>query len=382
MNAPLKAMDEMIRLTSPFPESVTVKEWKTTGRKVIGWFNPYIPEEIIHAGGMLPFEVTGNNEPVQMQGAEAHIYSNSCSKIRTCWQLQLDGKYSFLDGYVSSHMCDQDMRLAEVWAYYKKLPYMDGIYAPRKRDEVAVKLYQTDLEGFRSRLSQYLICRIPDEHIANSIKVYNRGRELMKQLYELRKRERPPVTGAEALEVSKAAARLPRERFNELMEQLLDEIQKSGREIKKSMRLLLIGSDLHNTNQIANLETLDVVVVADEMDIGIRRAWGQVDTQLPPMEALARYYILGRPVDKHNWNSDGRLEFIGELATQYKVNGVVSEIVRFCTYNGWDKFDLKKQMEKRGIPILEIDLEYGHPAGAQVKIRAEAFMEMLESRAN
>jgi benzoyl-CoA reductase/2-hydroxyglutaryl-CoA dehydratase subunit BcrC/BadD/HgdB len=382
MNAPLKAMDEMIRLTSPFPESVTVKEWKTTGRKVIGWFNPYIPEEIIHAGGMLPFEVTGNNEPVQMQGAEAHIYSNSCSKIRTCWQLQLDGKYSFLDGYVSSHMCDQDMRLAEVWAYYKKLPYMDGIYAPRKRDEVAVKLYQTDLEGFRSRLSQYLICRIPDEHIANSIKVYNRGRELMKQLYELRKRERPPVTGAEALEVSKAAARLPRERFNELMEQLLDEIKRTGREIKKAMRLMIIGSDIHNTNQIANLETLDAVVVADEMDIGIRRAWGQVDTKLPPMEALARYYILGRPVDKHNWNSDGRLEFIGELATQYKVNGVVSEIVRFCTYNGWDKFDLKKQMEKRGIPILEIDLEYGHPAGAQVKIRAEAFMEMLESRAN
>jgi benzoyl-CoA reductase/2-hydroxyglutaryl-CoA dehydratase subunit BcrC/BadD/HgdB len=381
MNAPLKALDEMIRLTSPFPESVTVKDWKATGRKVIGWYNPYIPEEIIHAGGMLPFEVTGNNEPVQMQGAEAHMYSNSCSKIRTCWQLQLDGKYTFLDGYVSSHMCDQDMRLFEVWSYYKKLPYMDAIYAPRKRDEEAVKLYRTDLEDFRSRLSQCLICRIPDQHIANSIKVYNRGRELMKQLYELRKRDRPPVTGAEALEVSKAAVRLPREQFNELMEQLLDEIQRTGREIKKAMRLLLIGSDLHNTNQIANLETLDVVVVADEMDIGIRRAWGQVDTKLPPIEALARHYVLGRPVDKHNWNSDGRLEFIGELAEQYKVDGIISEIVRFCTYNGWDKFDLKKQMDKRGIPILELDLEYGHPAGAQVKIRAEAFMEMLETRA-
>jgi benzoyl-CoA reductase/2-hydroxyglutaryl-CoA dehydratase subunit BcrC/BadD/HgdB len=381
MNTPLKALDEMIRLTSPFPESVTVKDWKATGRKVIGWFNPYIPEEIIHAGGMLPFEVTGNNEPVEMQGAEAHIYSNSCSKIRTCWQLQLDGKYNFLDGLVSSHMCDQDMRLFEVWSYYNKLPYMDAVYAPRKRDEEAVKLYQTDIDEFRDRLSQYLICRIPDEHVANAIKVYNRGRELMKQLYELRKRDNPPVTGAEASEVSKAAVRMPRERFNELMEQLLDEIQQTGREIKKARRVMLIGSDLHNTNQIANLETLDAVVVVDEMDIGIRRAWGQVDTELPPMEALARYYVLGRPVDKHHWNSDGRLEFIGELAEQYKIDGVVSEIVRFCTYNGWDKFDLKKQMQERGIPMLELDLEYGHPAGAQVKIRAEAFMEMLESRA-
>ena len=376
----LNALSEMQRLTSPFPESVTVKDWKATGRMVIGWYNPYVPEEIIHAAGMLPFEVTGDNEPVQMQGAEAHIYSNSCSKIRTCWQLGLDGKYSFLDGFVSTHMCDQDMRLFEVWSYYKKLPYMHLLYAPRKRDEVGVQLYLKDLEGFRDTLSQYLICRIPDLHVSNSIKVYNRGRELMQQLYELRKRDRPPVTGAEAIEVSKAAARLPRERFNQLMEQLLDEVKRTGREIKKGKRLMLIGNDLHNTTQVVALESTDAVVVVDEMDIGIRRAWGQVDTKLPPMEALARFYVMGRPVDKHTWNSDGRLEFIGDMAEQYNVDGIVSENVRFCTYVGWDKFDLKKQMQKRGIPILELDLEYGHPGGAQMKIRAEAFMEMLESR--
>jgi len=181
--------------------------------------------------------------------------------------------------------------------------------------------------------------------------------------------------------VSKAAARMPRERFNELMEQLLAEIKSSGREIKKGRRLMLIGNDLHNTTLIAALESGDAVVVVDEMDIGIRRAWGQVDTKLPPMEALARHYVMGRPVDKHTWNSDERLTFIGDTVDQYKVDGVVSQSVRFCTYLGWDKFDLKKQLQESGIPILELDLEYGHPGGAQMKIRAEAFMEMLESRA-
>jgi benzoyl-CoA reductase/2-hydroxyglutaryl-CoA dehydratase subunit BcrC/BadD/HgdB len=377
----LNSLNEMQRLTSPFPESVAVKEWKASGGKVLGWFNPYIPEEIIHAAGMLPFEVTGDNEPVQMQGAERYIFSNSCSKIRTCWQLQLDGKYKFLDGLVSSSMCDQDKRLYSLWEYYNKLPYLDLIYAPRKRDEEAVRLYLADLQDFRNRLSLSQLRRIPDRDLADSIRTYNRGRELMSKLYELRKRDRPPVTGAEALEVSKAAVRLPRERFNELMEQLLAEIQSTGREIKKSKRLMVIGSDLHNTNQMVALESLDAVVVVDEMDIGIRRAWGQVDTKLPPMEALARYYVLGRPVDKHNWISDGRLEFIGDLVGQYKVDGIVSQDVRFCTYNGWDKFDLKKQMQERGMPMLQIDLEYGHPAGAQMKIRVEAFLEMLETRA-
>jgi hypothetical protein len=30
-----------------------------------------------------------------------------------------------------------------------------------------------------------------------------------------------------------------------------------------------------------------------KMAAGIRYAWGQVDTHLPSMEALARYYVLG-----------------------------------------------------------------------------------------
>jgi benzoyl-CoA reductase/2-hydroxyglutaryl-CoA dehydratase subunit BcrC/BadD/HgdB len=316
-----------------------------------------------------------------MQGAEAYIFANSCSKIRTCWQLQLDGKWSFLDGLVSSSMCDQDKRLHSLFEYYNRLPYMDMVYAPRKRDEEAVQLYLSDIEDFRDRLSLYRWSRISDADVARSIEVYNRGRELMHQLYELRKRDKPPVTGAEALEVSKAAVRMPREQFNELLEQLLDELETSGREIEKAKRLLVIGSDLHNATQMTALESLDAVVVADEMDIGIRRAWGQVDTQLPPMEALARYYVLGRPVDKHNWISDGRLEFIGDLAEQFKVDGIVSQDVRFCTYNGWDRWDLKNQMQERGIPILQIDLEYGHPAGAQMEIRVEAFLEMLEAGA-
>jgi benzoyl-CoA reductase/2-hydroxyglutaryl-CoA dehydratase subunit BcrC/BadD/HgdB len=143
---------------------------------------------------------------------------------------------------------------------------------------------------------------------------------------------------------------------------------------------MIVGNDIHNTNLVARMEALDTVVVMDEMNCGIRYAWGQVDTDLPPMEALARYYVTGRPVDMHNWNSDGRLEFIGEMAEEYRVDGVVSEIVRYCTYNGWDRFDLKKQMQEAGIPFMDIDLEYGHQAGAQMEIRVEAFLEMLETR--
>jgi benzoyl-CoA reductase/2-hydroxyglutaryl-CoA dehydratase subunit BcrC/BadD/HgdB len=203
----------------------------------------------------------------------------------------------------------------------------------------------------------------------------------MQQFYELRKGERLPVTGAEALEVIKAATRLPREQFNELLEQLLDEIKRTGREIKKSKRLMIVGSQIENSTWIEAIEELDAVVVTDELEAGTRYCWDKVDTSLPPMEALARYYISGRPPGARIWPAGKRFEHIFNMAKQYKVDGVISEILRNDAEYGHDKLFLDKEMKERGIPILELDVDYGELASGQMKTRVEAFLEVLETRA-
>jgi len=83
---------------------------------------------------------------------------------------------------------------------------MDILYAPRKRDEEAVKLLSGRSRGLQEPA---FLCSdgtgLPTRTSRTRSRFTTRGRELMKQLYELRKRDCPPVTGAEALEVSKAA---------------------------------------------------------------------------------------------------------------------------------------------------------------------------------
>ena len=150
---------------------------------------------------------------------------------------------------------------------------------------------------------------------------------------------------------------MPREQYNALLEQLLDEIKRSGREIKKGKRLMIVGNDVHNSNWIAAIEELDAVVVTDEMNIGTRYFWGKVDTSLPPMEGIARHYIFNRPQDATIYESN-RYDHIFKLAKEYKVDGVVSEVVRYCAPLENDKPSLKKEMDKRGIPVLELSLEY------------------------
>jgi benzoyl-CoA reductase/2-hydroxyglutaryl-CoA dehydratase subunit BcrC/BadD/HgdB len=381
MSDQYKALKEMRRLTSPFPESTVVKDWKAQGKRVIGYVGPAVPEEVIHAAKMLPLRVSGDNEPVPTDTVDAYLLPQVSTFARSVLQTALDGKWDFLDGAVTSIVNEGTRRMYDNWLAYKRRPYMDSIYLPLKQTEHAVEMYLADLEDWRNRMSEFRGARILDRDLLRSIEVYNSGRELMQQFYELRKAERPPVTGAEALEVIKAATRLPREQFNELLGQLLKEIKAAGRESKKAKRLMVIGSQLENSTWIEAIEALDAVVVTDELEAGTRYFWGKVDTKLPPMEALARYYISGRPPSTRIWPAGKRFEHIFNMAKQYKVDGVISEILRNDAEYGHDKLFLDEEMKDRGIPILELDVDYGEHASAQMKTRVEAFVEMLHTGA-
>jgi benzoyl-CoA reductase/2-hydroxyglutaryl-CoA dehydratase subunit BcrC/BadD/HgdB len=378
MNKQSKALNEMRRLTSPFPESTVVKDWKARGKRVIGYVGPGVPEEMIHAAKMLPLRVSGDNEPVPTGTVDAYLMPNVSTFARSVFQTVLDGKWDFLNGVVSSVTNEGSRRMHDNWLAYKQRPYMDAIYLPLKQTEHAVDMYLADLEDWRNRISEFRGARIVDRDLRRSIEVYNRGRELMQTLYELRKGERPPVTGAETLEVVKAATRLPREQFNQLLEQLLDEIKGTGREIKKGKRLMVIGSQLENSTWIEAIEALDAVVVTDELEAGTRYFWGTVDTKLPPMEALARYYISGRPPGTRIWPAGKRFEHIFNMVEQYQVDGVISEILRSDVEYGHDKLFLDKEMKERGIPILELDVDYGESGSGQMRTRVEAFLEMVQ----
>jgi benzoyl-CoA reductase/2-hydroxyglutaryl-CoA dehydratase subunit BcrC/BadD/HgdB len=381
MKTPFKSLDEMLRLTSPFPENAAVKAWKAQGRKIIGVAYLAVPEEIIHAAQMLPFRVSGDNGPLPMELADSQLLPNNCSVLRGIWQQVLEGKYAFLDGMMNSPTCDGMRRLQDNWVEFEKLPYMDVIYFPRKATEDALQMYLVDLERWRERLSEFRGQRIRDNELVRSIALYNRTRDLLRQFYELRKRDWPPVTGVEALEVMKAAGRMPREQYNELLEQLLEEIARSGREIRKGKRLMIAGNDVHNSQWMAAIEELDAIVVTDEMiTTGTRYFWGRVDTSLPPMEAIARHYIFNRPQDSTIYQPN-RFEHILKLVKDYRVDGIVSDVIRYCAPLENDKPWLKKAMDGHDIPILELGVEYCEGPSGQTRTRVEAFLEVLENRA-
>ena len=88
-----------------------VKRFKAeSGRRVVGTFCSYAPEEIILAAGAHPFRLFGSGEKIHL--AETHLQSYCCSLVRGALEDALAGRLEFLDGVVFPHTCDSIQRHA------------------------------------------------------------------------------------------------------------------------------------------------------------------------------------------------------------------------------------------------------------------------------
>ena len=364
-----------------FPATAEILEHKHQGNKVFGWLCTYVPEEVIHAAGVLPVRITGYSQETELEDGNAYLYINNCSFSRSCLQMGIRGEYEFLDGVVGGSTCDGARRLFDLWRYYIKTPFHHVLTVPRKNTQRAHDLYHDQIKQFKQHLEEFLAIQITDEKLRHSIEVYNEARALLKSLYELRKLAEPPITGAETMEVLNASFRMPKELFNECLRSLLDELAESGNTHKGRARLMITGSVMNNPEFIQSIEEQGGLVVIDELCTSTRY-WSDpvvLDKGKTPLEAISQRYLNNFPCARMVPSVE-RFNRILELARDFKVDGVISQIIRYCVSYAHDLPLLTDRLKAQGIPTLALDVEYGTSGSGQIQTRVQAFLEMLEAR--
>lgn len=373
------AMEEFIKINSSFPYNQAAREWKARGGKVVGYNCIFVPEELIHAAGLMPYRVTGGDQELNVDNANAYLYTSTCSYVRTCFELALSGQYDFLDAYLSTSACEGVLRLGEIWSAYLKIPMLMTLDVPRKINDRCKEYYRDDLELARKKLEEQFGVKITDEKLWDSIKLYEETRGLLHELYDMRKAERPPISGAEVMETMNAAVRMPREQFNPLLKQLIKEIKESGRALTGKTRIMVSSSVLNNVELIKGIERLGALVVADDVCTGARYFWEPASQTNggDPLQALANRALgTGFPCPRTNPPAF-RTERILEMVKDWNVNGVIALTMRNCAPYILDIHMWKSQLEQREIPVLDLDIEYGGTVTGPARIRIEAFIEML-----
>jgi benzoyl-CoA reductase/2-hydroxyglutaryl-CoA dehydratase subunit BcrC/BadD/HgdB len=359
-----------------------LKAWLDQGGKAAGYFCSTVPEEILMAAGYLPFRIRGTGS-TDTELSDAFFSPINCSFPRHAFNHALKGEYDFLDALICINSCDHVRRVYDNWVKNVEATRFATVMSlPRKVGERQVAWYVDEINILRKQLEEHLGIEITDEKIRDAIKTQNEIRKLQKKLYELRKDEKPPITGAETLAVMVAGTSLPKEKYTELLEQLLEDLKEAEGNGDYRARLMILGSELDDPEYVKIIEDQGGLVVTDSTCYGTRLMWVQVDeTEEDPVRALARFYVQTRPSCPRMYgNQPERIAFTRKMAEEFKVDGIIGERLQFC--DNWlvehymTKYDLR---EHGDIPFLQLDREYILSGKGQIKTRVQAFLETMDA---
>jgi bzd-type benzoyl-CoA reductase N subunit len=374
-------MERFKEANRTFPKSSEILSAKARGQKVMGWVCTYVPEELLHAAGALPVRISGYAKETDLQDGTAYFYVNNCSFARSCLQLGLRGEYEYLDGFVAGSTCDAARRLFDLWRHYVPVPFSHVMTVPRKYSERALDLYLSQLLELKKALESHLGVEITDEALVKSISSHNESRSLLRALNGLRKLDEPPIDGAQTMEVLNAASRMPKEAFNECLRELVRYLEHSKPIRKGKARIMIAGSALNNAEFIQSIERIGGLVVTDELCTGTRY-WADpvaVGDHDEPLKAIARRYLNNFPCARM-YPSEERFQRILKLIREFRVDGVISQTIRYCSPYSNDLPLLSDMLNQNGVPMLSLDVEYGTSGSGQILTRVQAFLEMLEAR--
>mgnify|MGYP005838197983 CR=1 FL=1 len=353
-----------------------LEEWKRRGGRVVGYACVATPREIMDAAGVLPYRIRALGRP-DRELADAYLSRFNCGFCRACLQLGLDGSYDFLDGLVETNGCDHLRGMFENWECAKNPAFFHYLRVPHTTSEEALEFFAEELELFREALGRHFRVEVSDASLAEAMERSNRTREMLHELFSLRERERPALTGHQALAVTLLESSLPPAVFEDYLANFL-EASKERELTGHRARLLLAGSATDELELVREIEDVGGLVVSDALCYGTRAFWNLPRLAGDPIHALAEAYLKHLLCPRMFDDYHARLDYILRAAERARVGGAVLVYNKFCDLHGVENVRLRLDLEEAGIPVLVLEKEYG--AGAdlgRVRTRIQAFLERI-----
>jgi benzoyl-CoA reductase subunit C len=226
--------------------------------------------------------------------------------------------------------------------------------------------------------------KITDQDLRRGIEIMNKARRAMKDIYEFRKKENPPITGTEAMYMTCAQFFTDAREFVSYAEEVKKQLETRKLERDPGKRIMIVGSendDIDYLNMIETLgerESLGCTVVVEDHCTTTRYFWDEVDETIEdPLEAIAKRYVTRTPCPSKDWPQRTRLQKILNFAKDFNVDGAIIIQQKFCDPHEADIPFIRKFLEENGIPTYFLEFDVTVPAGP-FAIRTEAFLETLE----
>lgn len=267
----------------------TVRRWREAGGKVVGHFQVYFPEEIVHAAGLLPFKVRG--APIEAVRADSRFGSYLCSILKTSLELALSGRVE-LEMFVTHPICDAARNLAAVWGRNFTYP-CQILYLPQNANSgYAAQYLCAEYDRLKGNIEAIAGRAVADDDLRRSLVVFNENRALQRELYAIKRKTPWLISADEAYVLVSVGGMIPREEHNELLRAVLPLIQSRSAKRQDKIRVVYEGGFCEQPPlDLIRTIAQSCYVVDDDLLIGLRWILQDVPLEGDPLLNLAEAYL-------------------------------------------------------------------------------------------
>jgi benzoyl-CoA reductase/2-hydroxyglutaryl-CoA dehydratase subunit BcrC/BadD/HgdB len=358
----------------PYP---SIRKWaKDTGKRVVGSTIADVPEEIIHAFGFLPVALIGTQKPLKK--APAKLPDNACSLARSNLELVMSYEGDLFDGFVLPQVCDTTQHLSDIWRINFPDKYVESFLAPRQADRPSARYWvKEEIERLVASLSNWTGKTIKDEELLESIKVHNENKALLKEIYEIKRKNPVAITNKEFFALIKLSMQVDKAEINKSLKKIKDSLEPNGK-AEGYTNVIMVGITCDPPEIFDLFDEIKINIAGDTLITGTRYLQGMVPDNGGPVDALtARHFRRGFYSPIH----DDVFKNFEEVKALYKATNAKAIIyvhIEFCESEEYDLPDLKKMIRKEGIPMHVVDTEYQTTSLSHVRTRLQAFFESLK----
>ncbi|MHB8205067.1 MAG: double-cubane-cluster-containing anaerobic reductase, partial [Desulfomonilaceae bacterium] len=312
---------------------------------------------------------------------------NTCSLIKSAFGFKLGKVCPYIesaDMIVGENTCDGKKKSYEVFG--QLVPNLYVMDLPQMKSPEGKALLKAEYYKFKDRVEQLTGITIDVAKLKNGIEIVNNKRRAVHRLAQLRKADRAPISGLDALLINQVFFYDDPIRFTQSVNKICDEIEEriktnSGVAAKGVPRILLSGCPMAVPNWKLPwiVETSGAVIVGEESCVGergtrnITEDTGSTLDQL--MDAIVdRYFKVDCAIFTPN---PDRIQHVKDMAAAYNANAVIHYGLQFCQPYQMEAMPVEQALENSGIPTLRIDTDYSMEDVEQLKTRVEAFIERL-----
>lgn len=360
---------------------------KAAGRKIIGSYCVFVPEEIaLAANATLIGLCTGAD--FATEEVEKYLPRNTCALIKSAFGFKLGRVCPYLettDMVVGENTCDGKKK-----AYESFKDIINNLYVmdlPQVKSANGKALLKAEYVRFKEAAEQLTGVQVTAESLQAAIKLVNAKRAAMLRLYQLRAADPAPISGLDALLANQVFFYDNPERFTASVNKICDELEQrikdnTGAFPAKMPRILVSGCPqaMPNWKLPAIIETSGAVIVGEESCVGERGVRNLVDESGTTVDEMLdaiveRYFKVDCAIFTPNCD---RLQHIEQMAKAYNADGVIHYGLQFCTPYLMESMPVQKALEQKNIPCLRIETDYSMEDMGQLKTRVEAFIEQLK----